>query len=218
MLLYFSEIIVTHSFMQWAYSAPSDRWMIRGKILYIPNPLNPAQLLFRFDLLPGKAAGLPGELEDLLTFATGLRGIRVFSLLLFVLLGVCLPTIIILRLHGYALIALILAIYLSILAMLILLYRKREALQISRKDWWGFALEALACPPFAINLARKLSLRYTVSYPLLAFASQNFQPKIYEDLTQTIKIKLSEALEVEDKDSARHTALTAYKDALEKSA
>ena len=105
----------------------------------------------------------------------------------------------------------LLLIYLTIVTMLVLVYRKRERLGLDNKAFASLAFDSLACAPFAINLLRKISLRYTLCNNPVEFAAKRLEQKSFVQLVESLDKKISEELEHEKEGSPRSIELMHYR-------
>ena len=153
---------------RWHVGFGLDRWRLAGKEPYLPNPFTPQAPLLRLRWnmrVPGAAAPaapllLPPELER-------------FAVHVLVSLGclfVLLP-IVLFQPQGFAFtLAVLLVFYANLAIALVRLYRCRTAFALPARDFAVLAFECLACPPFSINLVRKLSARVVVHEDLVSAA------------------------------------------------
>lgn len=154
-LLHYDEFVVGGGRRRWHASAGGTEWS--GRFLSLPNPLMPNAPVFRgtWPVAPGEAdAGdIDGYLDTLLPFRFGTA-----SLGIVLLLGV--PAMLLRYPHPLALLALLVVVYGIVGGMTLLLWKRREPLGLSSRSCAWLAFECLACPPHAINLVRKLTLRH----------------------------------------------------------
>lgn len=214
MLLYFNELVFSRSHGKWSSACPSGNWRIGGKFPYFPNPLTPDAPLFRVNWHSNDPSQPLDTTEDAtrLTQATGLIGYFVIVLLGEMIVG--LPLVIFKLGTGPVFFAVVASIYFTILLMLVITYFKRHALGLSGRDFMGLAFEAIACPPFSINLVRKITLCHKTKLNPIAFALQNFEQERFNLLAGAIIARLDEELELGDEGSTQREALSAYRSRL----
>ena len=92
-------------------------------------------------------------------------------------------------------------IYLTIVNMLCYAYIKREDLELSNKAIAELAFEALACPPFALNMIRNISLRKCLSTAPVEFATEVLKMEGLKEFIGILDEKLSEELEFQDEEN-----------------
>lgn len=168
-LLYANEAIVKSREAGWRVDFGSTQTWVGGKRVYLLNPFTPLAAIYRTHWKVG--GSLPQAEESALTdWAQHRRLIsrldaRVAATAWVVL--VILPTAMLL----YGPQGFLIGAALSWLVVIVLLIRFadcRRALDLSRGEFALLAFECLACPPCAVNLLRKLSLRYRINVDLVA--------------------------------------------------
>lgn len=212
-LLYGNEFIFTLRSDQWTWSAGSDV-ILRGRRLYLPNPLTPQRLTLRTawsEHQPDVKAADPTTIAALMRT---LRPLAMLAQLLLFLVVIVLPVVIALLGTGVVLLAVFGVCYLSVLLMIGLLYRRRAHLGLANRQLLGLALDAVLCPPFAINLVRKISLRQKFVGDPVSFARDNFQPAQSSTLVHFICKRLEFDMGGLDHAEAQWIQLNAYKERL----
>jgi hypothetical protein len=207
--LFGDELVLIRGARRWSFAAGSD-WLLLRRRLYLPNPFTPQRLLWR---ACWSAASQDGAATDLAAQAAVwqlLRPLRVLVLVLLVLIVVALPALVAGGATPLWLLALLAAIYGIAGVAVIWIWRQRAALGLSARACRALSLDAIACPPFAINLVRKIALRSGVRGELLTLARPVFEPTVLEHLRATLLRRVSEQLAVASADGAAHTALSAY--------
>lgn len=172
LLLYADEVVFTKPARRWT-AALGDGAILGGRYLAFPALLSPGSPVFRttWNVDPNAAARSPSD----------------------VVLGVVRP----LRWHAwwlaFALFALVpLALtwhaqpawWLGLLALVYLptvlatwyVARRRLRLGLSRREVAAIAFDVVACPPFALNLARRLTLRCGLAQAAPEFADTVLDP------------------------------------------
>ena len=149
LLLYHDEIAFEHVGGNWRALSGGTQWS--GRFLFLPTLLAPRRPLSRRVGTQAPEAVPPARAMRLLQ-----AGVTVLGVLL--LVGV--PVLLWRYPHPLALLALTAAIYLVALSLALPMWLNRDALGIDRRTVAWLAFESVACPPHAINLVRKLSLRH----------------------------------------------------------
>lgn len=213
-LIFSNELIFIESYGRWTVTLPSSRWRIMGKLLYFPNPFTPHNLIFRTSWSTAYNPSNP-ELEGIFKLLAPMSYLRLLVLILIVLLTVVLP-IVILRLGtGIEFLKVLFLIYYTIFNMLFYVYIKRINLGLNKKAFATLAFDALACPPFAINLIRKISLRHMLCESPIKFAEKMLEPEDFKCFFNAFDNKLTEELECEDEEnSPRSLELIEYREKL----
>ena len=204
-LLYSNEVVFREAYGRWDWSCGSPRQILR-KNPYLPNPLTPDLLLFRasWGVSPsGQCEDVQGVLSAL---GSALAPLRSMVVILLVLLGLGLPLFVYLQASS-ALLFLAIAIYGIGLAIALLLCRRRSALGLGKRALAELAIEAVLCPPLALNVVRKITLRRTLIDDPIAFAQHALQRDRFLALLAAIEKWIEEELDFEEDGSARREQL-----------
>jgi hypothetical protein len=207
--LYGDELVLIRRARRWDHAAGSDRLLFRRR-LYLPNPLTPQRPLWRACWSDFSRRDRFTDLSALASLVQTLRPLRALVTLLWWLIVVALPVAVVSGARPIILLALFAAVY-SVAAIAVAwLWRQRATLGLSARSCRALSFDALACPPFAINLVRKISLLTTLRGELLTQARGAFDASALASLRATLIRRVNELLAVEAVGSVRHTALTAY--------
>jgi hypothetical protein len=169
-LLASNEAIFYSKGKGWGTAFGALHWKIRGKEPYLPNPLTPHRQVFclRWDVVRlGKSTQLALRPE--------LRIYAPFVLISALCLLVLMPLGFATRAGSPLVIAALVVMYLSNALALLVLARRRATMGLSRSQYMALAVECLVCPPFAINLIRRLCALQPFSDDFVA-ASIRFLP------------------------------------------
>jgi hypothetical protein len=171
-LLYANEAIVEPLESAWRIDFGSRQAWVAGKRIYLLNPFMPLTATYRThwkigESLPRADDSALARLADHTRLIAGLRS-RVAATAWVIL--VILPVAMMLWgplgfLAGAAM------SWVFVIALLVRFLACRHALELSRGEFVQMSFECLACPPCAVNLLRKLSLRYQMKLDLLALAA-----------------------------------------------
>ncbi len=210
LLLYFDEgIVLPAGRARWLVRFGSSNVRLMGKDLFLPNPLLPHRPLYR---LSWRVPALPAGADDQWGHRRALFGalaplVWAMALALFVLLPLGLFS----RLGTQFLLAAVALLYLGILAALAWLAVRRAPLRLPAKTLALLAFECLVCPPFALNLVRKVSLALPVAEDL-AVAARKLQAPADWNATRLELIKrLEEEIDGEEENSERAALLARSK-------
>jgi hypothetical protein len=165
LMLYGDEaLLVATGRSGWQCTGGSS-WLLAGRRVALPNPFLPWQPLWRLVHRP-EPRGVPGRDDDarraratLATLRVALRPLGVLVTLLQWLMLPGLALVLLLLGTGNALLVMLALIYALVLASGAVVIVCRSQLQLARGAAWALAAEGLLCPPFAINLVRKVTLR-----------------------------------------------------------
>ena len=201
----------------WRAVSPRGLLQLGGRFLYLQNPLMPQRPAFRlswgFAADTGPAShdfsGGPSGLASLTGLAESLAVLTPFVATAALALYVLLPLGLISPLGLGALVPALVLLYGSIAAALRLLYLRRAALALTRGQCAVLAFECLACPPFVVNLVRRIALakRCAVRFPDAAV--RLLEPPRWQALERELEAQLGEELAAPDLDDADRRGLEA---------
>jgi hypothetical protein len=192
---------------RWSVAFGIGHYRLAGREPFLPNPFTPHRRLYRM----AWAVDTVGE-PDAVFLASLDNGVRFRGLgwcvcIMAVALFVLLPIGLFSRLgHGFALLAIAL-FYLSALLALVRLSLGRRAFGISAGAVASIAVQSLICPPFAINLVRKLCEAQKPAGDLLATAALLLPPDKMEIVKARCRERLDEQIDFEAEGSARSLAM-----------
>lgn len=155
-LLFSNEGVITPSWKNWTAKTHPRGLVLLRKRLFIPNLLLPHRPIFRLHWQPesmSQAASVEWQKEKSLYGWFGLPAYGM-ALALFVITPI---TYYFFR-SDPALLTCLALIYLIPVGAGMLMYRHQKHLGFSTKNAWSLFFECLLCPPFTINIVRKLSL------------------------------------------------------------
>ena len=156
LLIFDNETVQHWTGTAWLPQAPTSIVLLRKRLLLL-DLLRPDRLSLRRAAEPVDLAAPPGVLVH------AVRPLQIGVLLLAVLLWVVLPTVSLVLGAGLALLGVFAAYYASVIALLILTAKRRVDLGLTHKAYWAIALDCILCPPFAVNLVRKITLQATTT-------------------------------------------------------
>lgn len=210
-LAFSNELFFIESFGKWSASFPSERLRVLGKLLLIPNPATPFNLLFvaTWNETDGVTSVKSNDMANLLANTTYLR---VSVIILMMMMLILFPLVTYKFGLGIIALVLLLLIYLTIIVMLCYLYIKKEFYGLSKKKFIALAFESIACPPFALNMLRKLSLKCPFQQDPIKFAVKKLDADGFNTFKKKLIEKLSEQLDWENEEaSPRSLYLTKYR-------
>ena len=171
-LLYANQGIMTCSRGgHWSVSSGWRGFLLAGRTVCVVNPFAPQEPAFRLGWRINRPVPSPID-HGWSQLAVPLHRLRwpvvIAGTALFVLLPIGLFT----RAGVYATVTALTLLYGSTAVGLYLLHGQRQQLDMNGRHFWGFAFECMACPPFAVNMVRRLSLARAVSEPLPGAAAR----------------------------------------------
>ena len=201
LLLYFDEGVLTPAGRRgWRVYFATDKLHVMGRGVFLPNPLLPHRALFRLGWrfpTPRGALGPQWQARRAL-FRPLAPAVWGMALALFVVLPLGL-----FRLGDAAVLAAAMLFYLSLLAGLAWVGLNRARLGLTAGRFVGLAFECLICPPFALNLARKLSATMPIHEDLVRVARALQAPRDWDAARREFVARLDQAIEGESEGSAR---------------
>jgi len=212
LLLYGNEgIVTTRGSTGWRVAFGSGI-QLRGKDLFVPSPFFPHRPVFRLTWAfagTGSAAdrGWTGQRALLKQLAPLIWGM---AAALFVLLPLGLFT----RLGDRMLLAALVLLYASLVAALAWLAFKRARMNMTPRRLAHLVFEALLCPPFALNLVRKISSELPVGEDLVGAARRLLRAQDWEAVRGAFVARVDEELEMAEDDAARVAQLQRYRQKL----
>ena len=220
LLLHCNEgVLLAGGGRRWKLAFGMSALAMAGRNLFVPNPLLPHRPLFRlawqFDRVPDQA-GTPAEGRpdwDALVLALRPLGWLVVTLALEQL--ALFPAALYLGMSDQRLLLLLLAVYATIGAALLWIWRRRTSLGLARPALASLALEALLCPPFAINLVRNLGLRLGAAQDLVAVARRLQTAEDWRATQACLLAQLDEQLALTEPDDPRLGALQQCREGLQ---
>jgi hypothetical protein len=213
LLLYANEaVLIPRRRGGWIVGFGSNRTTLKGRELYVPNPFFPNRPQYRLTWKYGGSSDLIAP-----SWEQSQPPLKVFASLVFGLFisSFCLLPIAMFGKGGDFLILMtFFLIYAHVILIVILLWLKREQIGLTNKEFFAIAFDFFICPPFALNVVRRLSLRLSVKEDLVS-AAKRFQSQSNWKLTKTELIsRIDEELGGEDKASELFTLMQAKRSEL----
>jgi hypothetical protein len=205
-----NEVVFIETRGQWRFVFPKPAWQMLGDFVYFPNPVIPESPIFRCGWLAigDKKYHITKNADT--DFFNVLRPMRIMVMYLFGLF-VFFPITLFTLGIGIELFMIVGCIYIVIILMLVYTYRMREYLGLNANMYAKLAFDSIACPPFALNLIRKITLNCQGIDDPIAFAQKNFDISTVHKLSEFLESRLDEELEYEDADSPRYLRLKSHR-------
>lgn len=219
--LYADELLFATGMGGW-HNVAGGGQLLFGRRVLLPNPLLPGARLLRIcwsraSSVPANAETSAATLEHVETaaFRQALRPLQFGVGLLLVLIAVALPALF----HGYGpglpLLLLVIAIYALNLAMAAWLWHARVRLGLGKRACLLLTVDLLLCPPFAINLVRKIGLQQPLVGDPLSFAQSRFGAAPLRALCALLARRLHGEIAAEEPGGAQQQKLRALMERLE---
>ncbi|UNK48583.1 hypothetical protein MNR01_12590 [Lysobacter sp. S4-A87] len=199
LLLHYDEVVLERSGWRWRASTGSG-FELAGRRLYLPDPWRPGSAMFRLTWLGDGAPAPQGHWAALNHFVAALDALKGGCRLLWVLMLVALPLLLWRFPHPVVLLALAAAVYATGGWLVVQLWRYRRVFGLSTREVGSIGFEALCCPPHAINLVRRLTLRRGLRGNAIDVASQVLDRDGATRIGQAIGARMAVALDFAEGD------------------
>jgi len=213
-LLFTNEVILTcGSARPWSATTGRTGYTFAGRSLCILNPFTPHRPSFR---LSWDFDGLDPARDDLSwpARAQEFKKLAPMALTAGIALFVLLPLGMFTPLGAYAVVPAVLLLYGSTLLALFQLWRRRSLVALDDRRFWGLTFECLACPPFAVNLIRRITLAYRITEPVPLAAVRLLDAEDWTRLKEHCIACLDEAMQLVAEHSDQQRSLEAQKQRL----
>lgn len=154
------------------YQIPHSQFNFGKKFLIFLQILSPHILVFQtswqYKTIHTKAIDI--DINNIQKTAEILRKIQPIIIFLFVLMFIVMPILILFKFKTLLIILTILSIYLINIFLFIFILINRKKLHLSKKLILQILLDSLFCPPFALNLMKKISLNLSTTSDALALS------------------------------------------------
>ena len=195
LLLYSNEgILTTDGARRWSAPPGWAGLVLAGRRLCMLNPFTPHHPAFR---LSWNFQALEPATVDVSWSARAqeLKPLAPMTLTAGVALFVLLPLGLLSPLGALLAVPAVILLYASIAAALIQMYRRKILARSGRKRFIGFAFECLACPPFGVNMIRRLTLAESVGEPLPLAGARLLGDELWGGLRDQCISRLDDALQ-----------------------
>ncbi|MFW1780686.1 hypothetical protein ACG9XY_08850 [Acinetobacter seifertii] len=189
--LYFYNEFIIKKGLKHSFKAQfiSKKLNFLNKYLVIFEFFLPYQLVFKcsWRLNDFKNQVLSREdIENIQLITATLKPLQFVNIILFILILILLPIIFLLKLNYVILAITITTIYFLNLINIFYVISKRKKLKLSWSKVSQLALDTFLCPPFSLNLLRKISLNYAVKSEGTLLAKQILTKKGYQEFLNNI--------------------------------
>jgi hypothetical protein len=210
-LLYSNEAIFTCDGTEhWTATTRRSGFMFAGRSLRVLNPLTPHRPSFR---LSWNFNRLESDRREVSWSARAheFKILAPTTLIGWVALFLLLPLGMFSDLGRYAVIPALVLLYGSTLLALFRLRRNGLLGALGRWRFLGFAFECLACPPFAVNIVRRITLADPISEPVPLAALRLLDAESWVRLRDECLLRLDEAMNLAAENSVDQKMLEAQK-------
>lgn len=188
-LAYFDDVVVSGG-RTWRVAVEATTEM-RGRFLWMPSPLLPARTTLHASWLAPVESTATDTVERLRAFVRPLWPVRLGCMMAGLVVLVAIPCLLLLSAPPTWLLGALLAWLAVTLGMLGFLAVRRRDLGLSYRRLATLASECLLCPPYAVNLYRKLCDQRGFRGDPVAFAAANLSPPQRQRLLDAIERRLA---------------------------
>ncbi len=219
-LSFHNEILLSASSgTSWGYVQHGSGLELAGKYLNVPHVFKPYQLVFKLRWQPKVPAGTQLQLDTVYQLRQLARVILPLQILVFFLalqVLILIPVIIYLFGLGLLFLIVLLTVYFTTLLALLFVVVKRRVFNLSLAACAKLAFDVLVCPPFSVNLLRKLGISQSVVLDGLLVAEQLLAAQAYQLLLQDVikELTMMQVL-LDDTAGDKYQQLEDYKQHLE---
>jgi hypothetical protein len=186
-------------------SSEDHGWM--GRYLYLANPLTPHRAIFKLRLsafdLAGTSSTTWSALRSMLSPVVPFMCVTAFGLYGLVPLGLFT------RLGSVCVLFGAILTYAGAIGAIWWLFRHRKAAGLTTARFAKLAFECIVCPPFNVNLVRRLTAAHLVNEPWPVAAQRLLSQAEWDHLITICAERIEAEVESEPEGSARAEALRA---------
>lgn len=187
LMLFRDEVLFVHGRRGWEGTLGSG-FVLGGRYVALPGVFAPGRPVFRAcwsEGAPRSKAHAPMR-----TVLQALRPLRWASRVLFVLLFVGMPVGLSLKASNEWMLALVAALYGIALLCVAWAWRCRRVFGLDRKGLAALAFDVIACPPFAVNVVAKITLRLGLPQAPEVFARRMLRAEDWAGLERDAKARM----------------------------
>lgn len=208
-LLYSNEAVLIRCHRRWKVSFGSTSIQTFGRGLYIPSPLDISKPAYRIIWNTEGSVGPAPEWD----IGRGKRSLQIvgtyawFTISLLLVMSYAIVTE-----HTNLLATLLISFYTTTLLVFSLIATDRHQLGLTGRQIASLFFEVICCPPFAPNLARRLSLSHSPSGDGLELAARTLREPMWHTFVESVATTLQEVLDFhpEPRDTKRMETLLAF--------
>lgn len=200
-------LLIPRRYGTWGAMFGAESFLVRGKEPCLPNPFLPHRPLYRFSW---RTEGLVGPCQPWIPPGNEHVLLAPFIWTMALALFVVLPLGLFTHLGHLAVAAGVILFYANALAVLALVWFKRNTLGISGKRFASLALESLSCPPFALNLVRHISLAGFPDEDFLSVADRLLPAAERAAALRKMIVRVKNEIDWEDEGTPRANTLNTH--------
>ncbi|OTG67587.1 hypothetical protein [Acinetobacter silvestris] len=163
---------------------PSKNMNVLKKYLFLTHPFHNSHLLFilQWNLNAQKKCDevqLADEIQTIKNQVDSLRKLQLSNILVWILTLIAFPLLFLTQQSYLLILSTLLLIYVINLAQASYVILKRKPLTLNKKQCVSFFIDALFCPPFALNLLKKITLNIEIQHDAIHIAQLLLNPKAF---------------------------------------
>ena len=209
-LLYADELMLERVGGGWRVHSGAAT-LVAGRRPFVPNPLTPHRPLMRVSL-PQLLGDGAAQRSHLAHYLNALAPFKAASIALLLLFAAALPLVLYFFGTGVELLCWLVLVYLVVARIVATLFQRRRVLQLSVRDCAGLAFECACCPPLAINIVRKLTLR-AEAMPLAGYPAM-LHPRSLPSLLNAAGERIEDMLRRWESETPQAQTLLQYRERL----
>jgi len=194
---------------RWTSGFGSINWTVRTREPYLPNPFTPFRPLFRVAWNLERPDPACAPVYHAVAVPAGAERLVIPVVVLALILFGLFPLSLAFFARAETAIALVVVFYVVETIALVVAYRGRDAFGLSKPQFLTLAVECLFCPPFAINLIRRMCSRMPVDEPFLAAVDRLLDADERERALAGCRKRLGALIDEEGEGSPRRAAMNA---------
>lgn len=213
LLLCANEAIIECKVDGYRVHFPSERANVRGRLLFFLSPLLPTRAALRVawstSTLPPIETNSQDEFSARLVILAALQPLVPFVVVISGLVLLCIPAALIILEVRQVMFPLLL-MYIAIAALLVRLWTLRSQIVLTEGKFALVAFQCLACPPYAPNLLRRLSMTTPIRTDLLLIAKTHLAASERRNVYSEIATRVQERMATYEPASTEYIELATY--------
>jgi len=155
-MVYANDVLIIYKSGTWTYKLDRGHFLILGKKFYIPNLISFGDFAYclQWDNLEVPISNNKISFSDIQNSLYGVQICAYFTAFLLLILMPIALFVIKIELLSVIILALI---YISCIGMSFLIFMQKSKLRFSGGEFFYLSLELILCPPFALNVVRKIN-------------------------------------------------------------
>lgn len=194
---------------------PAKTFSFFKQYLFLVQALHSYRIVFQSQWNLNNSKQLPrinetstDETEQIFAAIQILKKIQIINLFSFILTLLIFPVLFLTKQSYVLLLITLLFIYLANIVQILYVFRHRKALNISKKFYLSLLVDALFCPPFALNIIQKISLNIALKTDAIVLAEILLKQDDLYHFSQDLYEQIEELKQIESKtDSPQYLQL-----------